>query len=132
MALIFDLCNMILAHVCIPCRAIQYDFSRLARTGAGQETTLHVVAAILRMLRDLRDLRTLPFAPCSIMIDEYPVRTRLLHSSKKVTQHDFDRLYFYYLAFLFIKLDIPRKLDYLPFHDALFVRIVSLGRVQGE
>ena len=40
----------------------------------------------------------------------------LLHSSKKVTQHDFDRLYFYYLGFLFIKLDIPRKLDYLPFH----------------
>ena len=40
----------------------------------------------------------------------------ILHSSKKVTQHDFDRLYFYYLAFLFIKLDIPRKLDYLPFH----------------
>ena len=35
---------------------------------------------------------------------------------KKVTQHDFDRLYFYYLGFLFIKLDIPRKLVYLPFH----------------
>ena len=36
-----------------------------------------------------------------------------VHSSKKVTQHDFDRLYFYYLGFLFIKLDIPRKLDCL-------------------
>ena len=35
---------------------------------------------------------------------------------KKVTQHDFDRLYFYYLGILFIKLDIPRKLVYLPFH----------------
>ena len=54
-----------------------------------------------------------------------------IHSSKKVTQHDFDRLYFYYLGFVFIKLDIPRKLVYLPFH-ALFVRIVSLGRVKGE
>ena len=39
-----------------------------------------------------------------------------LHSSKKVTQHNFDQLYFYYLGFLFIKLDIPRKLVYLPFH----------------
>ena len=39
-----------------------------------------------------------------------------MHSLKKVTQHDFDRLYFYYLGVLFIKLDIPRKLDYLPFH----------------
>ena len=35
---------------------------------------------------------------------------------KKVTQHDFDRLYFYYLGILFIKLDIPRKLVYLPVH----------------
>ena len=35
---------------------------------------------------------------------------------KKVTQHDFDRLYFDYLGFLFIKLDILRKLVYLPFH----------------
>ena len=42
--------------------------------------------------------------------------TVYIHSSKKVTQHDFDRLYFYYLGFLFIKLDIPRKLVYLPFH----------------
>ena len=40
----------------------------------------------------------------------------ILHSSKKVTQHDCDRLYFYHLGFLFIKLDIPRKLVYLPFH----------------
>ena len=38
-----------------------------------------------------------------------------LHSSKKVTQHDFDRLYFCYPGFLFIKLEIPRKLVYLPF-----------------
>ena len=35
---------------------------------------------------------------------------------KKVTQHDFVRLYFYYLGFLFIKLDILRKLVCLPFH----------------
>ena len=38
-----------------------------------------------------------------------------IHSSKKVTQHDFDRLYFCYSGFLFIKLDIPRKPVYLPF-----------------
>ena len=34
---------------------------------------------------------------------------------KKVTQHDFDRLYFFYPGFLFIKLDISRKPVYLHF-----------------
>ena len=34
---------------------------------------------------------------------------------KKVTQHDFDRLYFFYPGFLFTKIDIPRKPVYLPF-----------------
>ena len=45
-----------------------------------------------------------------------------IHSSKKVTQHDFDRLYFYYLGFLFIKLDIPRKLAFplMPYLLGLF------------
>ena len=38
-----------------------------------------------------------------------------LHPSKKVTQHDFDRLYLFYSGFLFIKLDIPIKPVYLPF-----------------
>ena len=38
-----------------------------------------------------------------------------LHPSKKVMQHDFDRLYFFYPGFLFIKFDIPRKPVYLPF-----------------
>ena len=55
-----------------------------------------------------------------------------IHSSKKVTQHDFDRLYFCFSGFLCMKLDIPRKLVYMPSLDAHFVRIVSLGRVQGE
>ena len=32
-------------------------------------------------------------------------RERDLHPSKKVTQHDFDRLYFFYPGFVFIKLD---------------------------
>ena len=32
-----------------------------------------------------------------------------------VTQHDFDRLYFFYPGFIFIKLDIPGNLVYLPF-----------------
>ena len=53
-----------------------------------------------------------------------------IHSSKKVTQHDFDRLYILdlysssltSLESLFICLSI----------DALFVRVISLGRVQGE
>ena len=40
---------------------------------SGSVTTLHVVAAILRMLRDPR---TLPICS-SIMIGEYPIRTRL-------------------------------------------------------
>ena len=46
-------------------------------TRSGSETTLqvHVVAAILRMLRDPR---TLPVCS-SIMIGEYPVRTRLVN-----------------------------------------------------
>ena len=34
---------------------------------------------------------------------------------QKVTQHDFDRLYFFYHGFLFIKFDISRKPVYLPF-----------------
>ena len=38
-----------------------------------------------------------------------------IHSSKKVTQHDFDRLYLFYSGFLSIKLDIPRKPVYLSF-----------------
>ena len=59
-----------------------------------------------------------------------------VNPSKKVTQHDFDRLYFFYkkkilgfypssllsLESLFICLSI----------DALFVRVVSLGRMQAE
>ena len=57
-----------------------------------------------------------------------------IHPSKKVTQHNFDRLNFLYPGFVLIKLDILGKPVYLPFNndDALFVRIVSLGRVQGE
>ena len=43
--------------------------------GAGRETTLHVVAAIWRTLRDPH---TLPVCS-SIMIDEYPVQTRLVN-----------------------------------------------------
>ena len=55
-----------------------------------------------------------------------------IHPSKKVTQHDFDRLYIFYPGFLFIKFDIPRKPVYCLLIDALFVRVVSLGRMQGE
>ena len=43
--------------------------------GAGQVTTLHLLAAILHMLRDLH---TLPVCS-SVMIGEYPVRTRLVN-----------------------------------------------------
>ena len=39
----------------------------------------------------------------------------ILHPSKKVTQHDFDRLYLFYPEFVFIKLDISGKPVYLPF-----------------
>ena len=42
---------------------------------SGSETTLHMVAAILRILRDPR---TLPVCS-SIMIGEYPARTRLVN-----------------------------------------------------
>ena len=54
-----------------------------------------------------------------------------IHPSKKVTQHDFDRLYLFYPEFLFIKLDIRslKSLFICPSIDALFVRIVSLRRV---
>ena len=38
-----------------------------------------------------------------------------LHPSKKVTHHDFDRLYLFYPGYVFIKLDIPGKPVYLPF-----------------
>ena len=38
-----------------------------------------------------------------------------IYTLKRVTQHDFDRLYFFYPGFLFIKLDIPGKPVYLPF-----------------
>ena len=36
-----------------------------------------------------------------------------VHPSKQVTQHNFDRLYFFYPGFVFIKLDIPGKPVYL-------------------
>ena len=42
-----------------------------------------------------------------------------IHPSKKVTQHDFDRLYLFYPGFVFIKLDIPGKPVYLPFEWCL-------------
>ena len=38
-----------------------------------------------------------------------------IHPSKKVTQHDFYRLYFFYPGLLSIKFAIPRKSVYLPF-----------------
>ena len=38
-----------------------------------------------------------------------------IHPSKKVMQHDFDQLYFFYPGFLFLKFYIPRKPVYLPF-----------------
>ena len=42
--------------------------------------------------------------------------TYKIYPSKKVTQHDFDRLYLFYPGFdLFITLDIPGKPVYLPF-----------------
>ena len=44
-----------------------------------------------------------------------PQKKIYIHSSKKVTQHDYDRLYFFYSGFLSIKLDIPRKPVYLSF-----------------
>ena len=47
-------------------------------------------------------------------------------------QHDFDRLYFFYPRFLFIKFDISESLFICLSIDALFVRVVSLGRMQGE
>ena len=47
-----------------------------------------------------------------------------VHPSKKVTQHDFDRLYFFYPGFLSIKFAIPRKSVYSGLSiDALFVRL---------
>ena len=61
-------------------------------------------------------LQNLPYLPFILNLIFIIQIFTVLHSSKKVTQHDFDRLYFYYLGFLFIKLDIPRKLVYLPFH----------------
>ena len=55
------------------------------------------------------------FLILSNIISNKASRPPKIHSSKKVTQHDFDRLYFCYPGFVFIKLDIPRKLVYLPF-----------------
>ena len=46
---------------------------------------------------------------------------RELHPSKKVTQHDFDRSYFFYPGFLSIKFTIPRKSVYLPFDWCLII-----------
>ena len=43
----------------------------------------------------------------------------ILHPSKKVTQHDFDRLYLFYPGFVFIKLIYPGKPVYLPFEWCL-------------
>ena len=41
--------------------------------------------------------------------------TLYIHPSKKVTQHDFDRLYFFFPGFVFLTLDIPGSPVYLPF-----------------
>ena len=53
---------------------------------------------------------------------------------KNLTQHDFDRLYFFCLGFLFIKLDdiSLESLFICLLIDALFVRVVSLGHMQGS
>ena len=39
----------------------------------------------------------------------------ILHPSKKVTQHEFDRLYFFYPGFLFIRFDIPIESLFIAF-----------------
>ena len=48
-------------------------------------------------------------------VQYYGLQLRIIHPSKKVMQHDFDRLYLFYPEFVFIKLDIPGKPVYLPF-----------------
>ena len=55
-----------------------------------------------------------------------------IHSSKKVMQHKFDLVYFFYHGFVFIKFDITRKPVYVPFDYTLFVTVVSLRCMQGS
>ena len=54
-----------------------------------------------------------------------------VHPSKKVTQHDFDRLYFFYPGFLFIKLDISGKPVYMPFDWCLICKDYFTGARAG-
>ena len=49
------------------------------------------------------------FSEDNVLSDEIKI-----YPLKKVTQHDFDR-YFFYPGFVFIKLDIPGKPVHLPF-----------------
>ena len=55
-----------------------------------------------------------------------------LHPSKQVTQHDFDRFYFFYPGFYSSSLLSLESLFICLSIDALFVRVVSLGRIQAE
>ena len=50
-----------------------------------------------------------------------------IHPSKKVTQHNFDRLYFFHHGFIFIMLDIPGKPVYLPFDHWGVCRVSKCG-----
>ena len=55
-----------------------------------------------------------------------------IHPSKKVTQHNFDRLYYFILGFYSSSLLSLESLFICLSIDALFVRVVSLGRMQAE
>ena len=58
----------------------------------------------------------LPWSYLFLLMKELNIRRGISYTPfKKVTQHDFDRLYFFYPGFVFIKLDIPGKPVYLPF-----------------
>ena len=55
-----------------------------------------------------------------------------LHPSKKVTQHDFDRLYQSVYGFIFIMLGIIWKLDYLSFHWSFICHDCFAGTCAGR
>ena len=81
--------------------------------------------AIMQIHHEYQLLKMIDFAITHISDGPSPniLGTSLLlfniHPSKKVTQHDFDRLYFFYPGFLFIRFDIRRKPVYLPFEWCL-------------
>ena len=67
-----------------------------------------------------------------VWTERFEKKTKYLHPSKKVTQHDFNRLYQFVYGFVFIMLGIICKLGYLSFHWYLICHDCFAGTCAGR